>query len=853
MEASSNTVPFWSQNLKFLIESLNSNAKSGLTEHQVEKSTESFGKNLLKEEITVSPLTLIWRQFKNPMVYTLVLATVISFALGEKLNAFAILSIVLLNAGIGFAQESKAEAAIQALKKMTVPKARVVREGKVKTIDALDVLPGDILQLEAGDYVVADSRVIEAYQLTADEAILTGESLPIEKKVQELKPDTHLGDRINMVFAGTAISSGSGKAVVTSIGMETEIGHIAGLLQDTHQLATPLQQRLEKVSNKLLMLGGVVILVVVILGVKNSQDWFTIFMTAISLSVAAIPEGLPTVVTLALTLAVRRMTKRNALVRNMAAVETLGSTDIICTDKTGTLTTGKMRVREMFLLDETNEAIFSSMVLCNNSSLDHGGSGDTTEIALLLWAKEKNVDIDKMRRERLRVHEWSFESDRKRMSVAIEDDKLITIFCKGAPDSLLPLCLLTHSELETIDKAVLDLSSLGRRILAFGQKLEASHSLLKQSHLEVEKDFQFLGLVAIADPPKLESIESIKKCKAAGIKVVMITGDHPVTANAIAHELGIPSEGIFDQVMTGKELNSLSIEDLKTRVEKTSVYARVTPEHKLRIIEALQGNGHVVSMTGDGVNDAPALKKASIGIAMGKAGTEVARQASSIVLTDDNFSTIVAAVEEGRAIFGNIKRTIQYLLSTNLAEILIMLGIVMLGFPMPLGPLNLLWINLVTDGFPSLALSAEPVEKDFLNSSVEPSPQSFFDKKFLLELFIVAIIMTILAICTYYYALSTSDLLSAKSYVFTLLVYLCLFRSFSCRSEEKAYFELPFNPWHFASVIVPIGLQFGLQYTKLFQKLFEVRSLSLNENGVLFLISLIPISFVEIHKFWRRK
>jgi Ca2+-transporting ATPase len=862
MEAPLNSSPFWAQDTKSLIENLGSNPDSGLTEQQIEKLTVKFGKNTLKEEKTVSSFTLILRQFKNPMVYTLLLATVISYAVGETIDAIAIFAIVILNAGIGFTQESKSEAAIQSLKKMTVPKARVFRDGKVKNIDAINVLPGDILQLEAGDYVVADSRLIEAYQLSADESILTGESLSVEKNVEQLSDDTELGDRENMIFAGTAISSGSGKGVVTSIGMETEIGQIAGLLQDTHKQATPLQQRLDKVSNKLLMLGGVVIVIVVILGFNKGEDWLTIFMTAISLSVAAIPEGLPTIVTLALTLAVRRMTKRNALVRNMAAVETLGSTDIICTDKTGTLTTGKMRVREMFSLEEGtveeerfkgSDTIFSSMVLCNNSSLDHGGSGDTTEIALLLLAQGHNIDVNKMKQEKRRVHEWSFESDRKRMSVAIEEGKELTIFCKGAPDSLLPLCRLSSSELLIIEKAVHDLSSKGRRILALAHKEESSNAVLKQSDLEVEKDFHFLGLVAIADPPKEESILSIKQCKAAGIKVVMITGDHPVTANAIAHELGIPVDGTFDQVMTGHDLNTISKEEMRLRVEKTSVYARVTPEHKLRIIEALQANGHVVSMTGDGVNDAPALKKASIGIAMGKAGTEVARQASSIVLTDDDFSTIVAAVEEGRAIFGNIKRTIQYLLSTNLAEILIMFGTVILGFPMPLAPLNLLWINLVTDGFPSLALSAEPVAKNFLKSSVRPSPKSFFDKKFLAELFIVAIIMTILTMYIYYYALKTSDLLTAKSYVFTLMVYLSLFRSFSCRSEEKAYFELPFNPWHFASVIVPVGLQFGLQYTALFQKLFGVRSLTLNENVTLFFFSLIPVTLVEINKFRGRK
>lgn len=820
------------------------------------------GQNVLRTTQKVRLSQLIFRQINNPMVYTLTGASLVAAFMNEILDAVAIMAIVVLNVVIGFIHEFRAHAAIEALKKLTVPSSRVLRDGKIQTLNSEDVVCGDILVVEAGDYVVADARIIEAFQLSADEAVLTGESLPIVKNPEVLKQDTELAERKNMLFAGTAIASGSGKAVVVSIGMDTELGRVADLLNDSGVSMTPIQIRLEKVNQKLLILGVCIIAVIAIIGLLHGEKAFNIFLSAISLAVAAIPEGLPTVVTLALALAVRRMTKRKALVRNLGAVETLGSTDIICTDKTGTLTTGKMKVRDVFTLShkvqsveefEGNELLTQALILCNNASLDFGGSGDTTEIALLLMAQEKGVDITSIREKNPRVHEWSFESDRKRMSVAIETGGEIRIYCKGAPESLLPLCKMSETEKEEIATAVTELSGKGRRILAIAYKVDRDETSLSKTHEEVENDFQFLGLVAMADPPKTETIASIRDCKEAGIRVAMITGDHPVTANAIAKELGIPVEGEFDQVLTGKEINSFSESELAERVEKTAVYARVTPEHKLKIIGSLQSRGYVVAMTGDGVNDAPALKKASIGVAMGKGGTEVARQASSMVLTDDNFSTIVSAVEEGRAIYGNIKRTIQYLLSTNLAEILIMLGAAIFALPVPLTPLSLLWINLVTDGFPSLALAAEPAEKGYLKSSKTPSPDSFFDKQFLRELVFVAILMTVIELVVYYYMLQTSDELTARSYALNLLIYLSLFRSFSCRHEIKTFFELPFNLWHLGSVILPILLQFMIQMSGASEKFFKVRALSLNENLLLAALGIAPVTIVELMKMYRRR
>lgn len=843
----------WAENAESILNFLNTSLDFGLSSTKIEDLQIRFGKNILSFSKNVSVLKIIIRQLHNPMVYALSVAAVVAFFIGETLNGVAILSILIINASIGFFQEFQAEKAIQVLEKRTVPKARVVRDGKIHIVEAEDILPGDILYLEAGDYVVADARVVEAYQLSTDESILTGESLPVEKSIQIIAEDAALADRKNMLYAGTAVRTGTSKAVVTSIGKETEIGKIAKLLSETSYIRTPIQERLENVNQKLLIIGGVVILIVAILGVIEGRDWFTILMAAISLAVAAIPEGMPTVVTIALTLAVRRMTKRHALVRKISAVEALGSTDIICTDKTGTLTTGKMRVREVFTLsDQVNADLFSALVLCNNASFHKEGSGDPTEVALLIYANDHGIDVTHMRQEFPRKHEWSFDSDRKRMTVAVESSDGLKLYCKGAPEGMLLLCQLDQAEKNRIEKEILLLSSSGRRVLAIATKNEKLIDISERDISEVESNFRFLALVAMADPPKTETISSISLCKAAGIKVVMITGDHPATANAIAQELGISGPS-FNEVMTGQELEKLTTQELKSRVERTAVYARVTPEHKLRIVEALQSNGHIVSMTGDGVNDAPALKKASIGVAMGKAGTEVARQSSSIILTDDNFSTITAAVEEGRAIYGNIKRTIQYLFSTNLAEIMIVLGSSLLALPIPLTPISLLWINLVTDGFPSLALAAEPVEKNFLSTSKNPSPSSFFDRKFMSELYLVAFLMTAIVMAVYMYALSSLDVLTARSYCFTLLVYLSLFRSFSCRSEKKTFFELPLNLWHISSVIIPVTLQFALQHIKVFQDLFGVRVLSVAESSILFLLSILPVTVVELMKIFKRR
>ncbi len=846
MTREARTIYPWSCHVSDLERSFESSKSLGLNPEQVIRALEIYGKNSLKTEKEIGHFTIFLRQFRNPMVYLLFSATLAALVLGEKLDAIAILTILILNSVIGYFQEAKASVAIAALKKLSVPSARVIREGSVRVIPSENVVPGDVLQLEAGDYVTADARVIEAFQLTADETLLTGESLPVKKTDNIIDRDAILGDRKNMLHAGCAISSGSGKAIVIATGMRTEIGQIAELLEETDLKKTPLQIRLNILSNKLIMLGGVVIILVVILRYLEGGSWFGILMSAISLAVAAIPEGLPTVVTLALTLSIRRMTKRHVIVRNLSAVETLGSTDVICTDKTGTLTTGAMSVREMFLLDiAKTKHFYEAMVLCNNASIDNGGSGDPTERALLDFVNKENFPLKALQSRYPRVHEWSFESNRKRMSVAIYDEEGVKIITKGAPEGLVELCHLSEVEKKIIKEKIIELTSKGQRLLAFAEK---KGEVIPEVE-KVEVELEFLGLIAMADPPKAETIEAIKKCKSAGIKIVMITGDHPVTAKAIAMELGIAVKGSFDQVLTGRDVEGMSEEELKLKVHTTAVYARVSPLHKLRIVNAFQARGMVVAMTGDGVNDAPALKKAQIGVAMGKSGTEVARQASSMIITDDNFSTIVSAVEEGRAIYGNIKRTIQYLLSTNLAEILIVFGASILSLPVPFTPIGLLWINLVTDGLPSLALAAEPLDKHFLKDSRKPSPTTFFEGRFLIELFFVGILMTVLSLGLYYYMLETSTKERACTYTFTFLVYMSLGRSFSCRSETRSFFQLKINYYHLASVMLPILLQFSIDHTELYQKLFKVGELSFNENVLLLFLSFFPVFILELLKY----
>ena len=841
----------WFKTVEEVADHFKTDLEKGLTKEEAKLRLEKYGLNSIVMKKKTSPWLILFRQFKSPVIYILIIAAAIAFILKEFLDGWAILAIVILNSIIGFVQELKAESSIDALESISSPKAKVLRDSKVLTIDSSQICPGDILLLEAGDYIAADARFISTRQVSCDESILTGESLPIEKQTEPLDAKTIVGDRTNMAYAGTAVVSGTGLAIVVATAKNTEIGKIAKLMDETVTEATPLQKKLEKVSRLLLIIGILVIVLVSLMGLWHQWSYTEIIMTALSISIAAIPEGLPTVVTIALIMAIRRMANKKALVRKMHSVETLGGTDVICTDKTGTLTTGKMTVRE--ITSVVDRKIFHSiMILCNNASLLKNGEGvgDTTEVALLDYAYRENLDIESFRSEQPRQWEWSFESNRKRMSVAVKNGEDYFIYTKGAPEAIVDVCQIEEKQKAEVQAKANEFSEKGMRVLALAYKKVPSMDFSKVSVEEAESALTFAGLVAITDPPREESIESVKKCFEAGIRVIMITGDHPKTAAAIAHEIGI-IDSPARPVLTGIEMDELNETELINASKEVNVYARVSPENKLQLIDALKSQGLVVSMTGDGVNDALALKAASIGVAMGKGGTEVARQASSMILTDDNFATIVDAVEEGRAVNGNIKRTLQYLLSTNLAELLFIFASTLAGMPIPLLPINLLWINLVTDGLPSLALAAESVPSHYLEESSKPTEKTFFDLAFYIEMIVSGFMITILGLGLYYYTLQNDDLLTARSYAFTFFVYAQIFRSFANRSESRTFFQMKPNFYHLGACAIPLVCQLLIQQFDVLLDIFNMKSLSLNENILLFVISLIPVTSLELVKFAR--
>jgi Ca2+-transporting ATPase len=838
---------FWEMDKSDVLTALEVKSDAGLNTLEVEKRLKLYGANKIDIGKKTSAWLILFRQFKSPIVYLLVIAIFISFILAEYIEGFSILIILLLNAIIGFFQEYKAESALLKLSEMTSPHGRVRRDSKVIQISSGEIVPGDILFLEAGDYVVADARLIEVNELSVDEAILTGESLPVAKNTAILAADKVLAERFNMIFAGTAVARGSGLAVVTATAEKTEMGEIANLLKRKEKTQTPIQKRLEILGHYLLFASIIIIVLIFIIGFVEKRDFQDILMSALSLSIAVIPEGLPAMVTVALLVAVFRMSKKGALIRRLDAVETLGATDVICTDKTGTLTYGKMEVDNVYTNNQDNKFFtLLNMFLCNNASLSQNGSGDSTEIALLRYVSKEKFDKSLCQLNKLR--EWPFDSDRKRMSVAVQDSQgSIFILTKGAPESVFPQC---REGLNTEAQSFLEQETKsGKRLLAYGYKKLSNEEFSNLKDQSPENNLIFTGLSALSDQLREESRTAIAKSIAAGIKVIMITGDHPATALSIAKDLKIGS-GSEDEVLTGKELESIDDEYFSLIIDKVFVYARVTSEQKYRIVSALLKKGHVVSMTGDGVNDAPALKKASVGVAMGKAGTEVARQASSMVLTNDDFATIVFAIEEGRGIFSNLKRTLQYLLSTNLAELLLIFFSIFLGLPVPLLPINILWINLVTDGLPALALASERIPSNYLEESIRPSTKNFFDKGFHQELLIVAFAITLFGIGIYYFSIQIFNLEIARSFVFSFMVYAILFRSFSCRAEKKTFWQLKMNWTHLVSVMIPLFFQVLFQYSYFLRNIFKVELISFKYHFILLGIALIPLSIIEFYKFW---
>ena len=872
-------------------------ASTGLSATEAAQRLEANGRNELKEGKRVSPMQIFLGQFSNLIVWILIVAGVISGVLGEGVDAIAILAIVVLNAVIGFYQEFSAEKSIAALKKMTAPSAKVLRDGNVTVVPAAEVVPGDILELEAGDLVAADARVLEAASLRCVESALTGESEAVDKNATTLdRPDVSLGDRKNMVFMGTSVAVGQGRAVIVGTAMDTEIGRIAGLIQEAGTAGgTPLQQKLEAFGRILVWASLGIVALLFALGLARGMKFFELFMTSVSLAVAAVPEGLPAVVTVALALGVLRMSRRRALVRRLPSVETLGSTSVICTDKTGTLTVGEMTVRELYVAGQIfevtgegygpNGEVVSEgkagdaqhaapllelayiLVGCNNAHLvlEDGNwkvVGDPTEGALLSAGQKAGGDKQRLDTERPKHHEIPFDSDRKRRTVirAMPDGRL-RAFINGAPDELLRLC--THIYTETGVRSITDddrtriaarnTSMADRPLRVLGSTFrDLDHNAPAQLTAEsVERDLVFVGLTGMYDPPRAEAREAVAKCHAARIRVVMITGDHPQTALAIARDLGIATG---DSVaLSGLELDKLDDTELVSRTANVAVYARVSAAHKLRIVRALKSTGAVVAMTGDGVNDAPAIKGADIGIAMGRSGTEVTKQAADMVITDDNFASIVAAVEEGRGIYDNIRKTLQYLLAGNCGELLLMTAAIVLGLPVPLLAIHLLWINLVTDGLPALCLATDPIDSDVMKQPPRARHERITDGGFLRTMFLTGALTAGVSFAVYLYALKFETPEMARTHAFAALVFAELLRSFGARSETRPLWRM--NLFSNLNLLVVVGISFSIQvwshHNALLAGFLKTTLISFSDCLMLLAVGAIPLMVLELVKVVR--
>lgn len=782
---------------------------TGLSGEEASRLRKTHGPNEISHEKTTPAWLLLAHQVKSPLVIILIFACVISVILGEPLEALAIGAILVVNALIGFFQEYRAETAIAALREMTAPRARVVRDGRQALILAHDIVPGDILLLEPGDIVAADAEILEASRLQLNEAVLTGESLPVAKSAAGLNGAEALAEREGEVFMGTAVAAGTATTRVRATGMRTELGKIAHLISTAQTSETPLQIQLGQVGKALLYLCLAVVLLVAAIGFIQGVSWVNLLLFSVSLAVAAVPEGLPAIVTVALALGVQRMAARNALVRKLPSVETLGAVSVICTDKTGTLTTGQMRVRELW--GEDHGALLKAAASCCDAELNPGddsGTGDPTEIAILLAARERGVRREQIEAENPRLSTEPFDAERRRMSVLRQDG---VNYVKGAVEGLLPLCTDGSLNQAAVSKATADMSSRGLRVLA-----------VATGRGEGESHLNFLGLIGMADPPRTEAMQAIKEARSAGITPIMITGDHPQTAAAIARELGLVLDG----------------ESLSARV-----HARATPEQKLKLVRHWKDQGAIVAMTGDGVNDAPALREAHIGIAMGRTGTEVTRQAADLVLADDNFATIVAAVREGRGIFQNIRKAITYLLTGNFAEIALVLGAVLLGLPLPLLAAHLLWVNLVTDALPALTLVADPLSPDLMKRGPRDSSERIMGRSEWGQVVWVGLLEAAVVLGMYWYLLGAQGEEPARNLAFTTLVFSQMLRAFGARSPTRIFWRVGAfsNLWLLGVVVVTAVIQLSLHFIPLAQAVFGLRPLTAGD-----LLLILPVAFVSI-------
>lgn len=790
---------------------------TGLTRAEAATRLAQYGPNEIKKEQPRSLWRMLLAQYLSPVIALLIVASVISASLGEFADAIAISCILIINGLVGFFQEYRAERAMSALRSLTAPRARVLRDQEPQLIAATQVVPGDILLIEAGDIVAADASLIEAYALQANESALTGESLPAEKSNQADAPEAPLAERQNHLFMGTAITSGSGVAKVNATGTATELGKIAHLLASAEQNVTPLQVRLARVSSTLIWLCLAIVVTVAAIGLYRGLMWQEVVISAVSLAVAAIPEGLPAVITIALALGVQRMAAQRVLVRRLHAIETLGCATVVCTDKTGTLTTGNMTVRSLWGADE--HALLFAAAACCDAQLDQNGQagvGDPTELALLLAAQEHGIRREEIERDFPKTDSLPFDSVRKRMAVRRANHVL---YVKGAVESILS-CSTTVPP--GISDAANQMAQRGLRVLA-----------IATGKNQTETELTILGLIGMADPPRPEAISAVAAARRAGVHIVMITGDHAITAQAIATELGIIADG----------------EDAHERV-----HARATPEDKLRIVRDWKSRGAIVAMTGDGVNDAPALREAHIGIAMGVAGTEVTREAADMILTDDNFASIVDALREGRGIFNNIRKTITYLLAGNFAELLVMLIASLFMLPLPLLPLHILWINLVTDGLPALALVTDPSDPDVMKQAPRETSEPLLGKREWIGVIAIGLLQALVALAVFVWALQARGLEEARNLAFTTLAFGELFRAFGARSNDKTIWEIGFanNMRLLIVVLLSTIAQIYIHHVPALQELLQIGTLSSQDCVLLLFVGLIPLCVIELWKMLRR-
>lgn len=840
------------------------NQQTGLTSKQAQTLLEENGPNQLTQQEKKPLWAKFLDQFKDAMIVILMIAAIISFVLGERIDAIIIMAIVVINALLGVYQEGKAENALEALQQLSAPTSKVIRDGKEVSIDSKELVVGDIIVLEAGDLVNADIRLLDSSSLKIEEASLTGESVPVEKDAAvQVEENAPLGDRLNMAYSSGQVTYGRALGVVSATGMDTEVGKIATILNATVNEQTPLQKQLNKLGKLLGIIAVVAVLVIFFIGIFNGKEPFEMFMTSISLAVAVIPESLPTVSTIVLSMGVQRLVKQNAIVKTLPSVETLGSTTVICSDKTGTLTQNKMTVMEHFNngRDDLLTELAKAVLLSNDSRLtDEGWVGDPTETALSRWAVEnQGLDFNQTLNENKRIAEVPFDSDRKRMSTIHQVDNENILYIKGGVDEILSITTqygldesvrpITNQDIELIQAKNQEMGEKALRVLAVGYKPVKGE--IKDGDFDLESDIIFLGLVGMIDPARDEVKEAIAQCANAGIRAVMITGDHATTAKAIGEEIKLLLPG--QKVVTGQELDKMSDDDLFNDVKNIGVYARVSPEHKMRIIDAWKKHGEIVAMTGDGVNDAPALKKADIGAAMGVVGTEVAKGAADMVLTDDNFATVVSAVKEGRRIKDNIKKAISYLLSCNMGELFTLLLATLLAWETPLLAIHILWINLVTDSLPALALGIDPAEEDIMDRQPDRS-NSLFTKPMAYRTVYQGMMIGVLT--TLGFVIGNGWLFGLEGNVemgrtmaFAVLGFSQLAHSLNIHSPHASVFKTMFkNKSLIQAILVNVTMMLVVLLVPAVQNIFKLVSLDLMHWVLIIVLSLVPIPLVELLK-----